>query len=46
MVVLFVGWQQLGEQQVIFDGSQLKPGIYFCTLITNEGIQTRKIIKL
>jgi hypothetical protein len=46
MAVLFEGWQQPGEQRVILDGSQLKPGVYFCTLKTNNGMQTRKIIKL
>ena len=29
-----------------FDGSGLQSGVYFCTLKTNQGIQTRKIIKL
>ncbi|MCB2222016.1 MAG: T9SS type A sorting domain-containing protein [Bacteroidetes bacterium] len=37
--------QQQGEQNILFNGSQLKPGIYFCTLKTNERIQTQKIIK-
>ena len=37
---------QKGEHNVVFDGTELKAGIYFCVLKTNEGIQTRKIIKL
>jgi len=37
---------QSGEQSVIFDGSLLSPGIYFCILKTNQGTQTKKIIKL
>jgi hypothetical protein len=35
-----------GEQRVVFDGSALPSGIYFCVLKTREGIQTKKIIKL
>ncbi|MCB2222019.1 MAG: T9SS type A sorting domain-containing protein [Bacteroidetes bacterium] len=38
--------QQQGKQQVIFNTEGLKPGIYFCTLKTSDGMQTRKIIKL
>ena len=34
------------EQQVMINGSGLKPGVYFCTLKTNDEIQTKKIIKL
>jgi hypothetical protein len=32
--------------EITFDGSGLLPGVYFCVLKTNEGIQTKKIIKL
>lgn len=37
-----------GELSIVFDATQLKPGIYFCTLQTNlpAGGQTRKIVKL
>lgn len=35
-----------GTYEKTIDLSDLKPGIYFCTLKTNNGIQTRKIIKL
>jgi len=38
--------QQKGKLEVVFDGTELKAGIYFCVLKTNEGIQTKKIIKL
>jgi len=38
--------QNQGEQSVVFNTFRLKPGIYFTVLKTNEGIQTRKIIKL
>jgi len=38
--------QQQGEQQVIFNTSDLPTGIYFCVLKTNKGIQTVKIIKI
>ena len=44
--ILYEEEQQQGEQRIAFDGSKLKPGIYFCVLKTNEGIQTKKIIKL
>jgi len=38
--------QHEGVQKVVFDGSGLKPGVYFCTLKTKQGIQTAKLIKL
>ena len=38
--------QQQGEQKMVFETTRLKPGIYFCILKTNEGIQTKKMIKL
>jgi hypothetical protein len=38
--------QQQGEQRIVFNTPGLKPGIYFCVMKTNEGIQTKKIIKL
>lgn len=38
--------QQQGQQQVIFNTSDLPAGIYFCVLKTNYGMQTKKIIKL
>ncbi|MBN1340371.1 MAG: T9SS type A sorting domain-containing protein [Bacteroidales bacterium] len=37
--------QNQGEQSVVFNTIGLKPGIYFCTLKTNNNIQTKKIIK-
>jgi len=38
---------QKGEKQVlVFDATGFPAGIYFCTLKTKDGIQTRKIIKL
>ena len=38
--------QQKGEQHIIFNTGDLSAGIYFCTLKTNSGMQTKKIIKL
>jgi len=38
--------QQQGEQQLIFNTRNLPSGIYFCVLKTNNGKQTRRIIKL
>ncbi|MCD4681931.1 MAG: T9SS type A sorting domain-containing protein [Bacteroidales bacterium] len=46
VVSLVDEFQQHGEQRKIFHGDGLKSGIYFCMLITNEGMQTKKIIKL
>ncbi len=37
---------QQGNQQVMFNSEKLEPGIYLCVLKTNEGMQTKKIIKL
>lgn len=37
---------QQGDQNIIFDGASLAPGIYFCVLKTSTGMQTKKIIKL
>ncbi|MBN1340372.1 MAG: T9SS type A sorting domain-containing protein [Bacteroidales bacterium] len=34
-----------GIHEFEIEGRDLKPGIYFCTLKTNNGIQTKKIIK-
>jgi hypothetical protein len=38
--------QKQGEQQIVFNTTQLPAGIYFCVLKTRDGIQTKKIIKL
>jgi len=38
--------QQKGKQQIIFFTGDLPTGIYFCVLKTNNGMQTKKIIKL
>jgi hypothetical protein len=46
VVTLIDELHQQREQSVVFDASQLKPGIYFCTLKTNENIQIVKIIKI
>ena len=46
IVNLYTGFQNQGEQNLRFNTERLNPGIYFCTLKTNEGIQTKKIIKL
>ena len=45
-IAILVNEIQQGEQQVIFDASHLKSGVYFCTLKTNEGVKSKKIIKL
>jgi len=46
IVTLVNEFQMRGKQKVDFKGNGLKPGIYFCVLKTNEGIQTIKMIKL
>jgi hypothetical protein len=38
--------KQQGKHKIQLDGKELPAGIYFCVLKTNEGIQTRKIVKL
>ncbi len=38
--------QSAGKYKVVFDKIIVPPGIYFCTLKTNTGTQTKKIIKL
>lgn len=38
--------KEQGKYEIIFDSMGLQPGIYFCVLKTNEGIQTKKLIKL
>jgi hypothetical protein len=35
-----------GTHEMEIDLSDLKSGIYFCTLKTSDGIQTKKLIKL
>ncbi|MCB2222046.1 MAG: S8 family peptidase [Bacteroidetes bacterium] len=35
-----------GDHRIVWNANELPPGIYFCTLKTNGGIQTKKIIKL
>jgi len=42
---LFTGYQHHGEQNLIFKTARLKPGVYLCSIKTNEGMQTKKIIK-
>ena len=37
--------KQQGKHEVIFEGRKLQPGVYFCVLKTNEGVQTRKMLK-
>jgi hypothetical protein len=39
-------FQQHGEQKVVFNTTALPAGVYFCVLKTNEGIQTKRMIKL
>jgi len=38
--------QQRGKQLKIIELSNLSPGVYFCILKTNHGIQTKKMIRL
>ncbi len=46
LITLVDEFQEKGIYQVVFDGSELEPGIYFCVLKTNNGVQTIKMIKL
>lgn len=38
--------QSQGIQKVVWNANGLNVGVYFCVLKTNDGIQTRKLIKL
>ncbi len=38
--------QAKGKHKLTLNGAKLATGIYFCVLKTNEGIQTRKMIKV
>jgi len=38
--------KQQGKHEVQFDAKELAPGVYFCVLKTDEGIQTTNMIKL
>ena len=38
--------QSHGKQQEVWNAEGLPAGIYFCVLKTNEGILTKKLIKL
>ena len=46
MSILINEIQKQGEQKVKYNSHGLKPGVYFCVLKTDEGIQTKKMIKL
>ncbi len=46
MTTLIDKFQTEGEQIVVVNESEIKPGVYFCVLLTEEGIQTMKMIKL
>ena len=46
VVVVVNEYQQQGNQEEIFNTEHLKPGIYFCTLKTDEEVQSAKMIKL
>ncbi len=46
VVSLVNEYQQQGEQKIEFNSTGFPAGIYFCTLYTNHGIQTTKLIKL
>ena len=37
--------RQQGAHEVSFEGAQLPPGVYFCTLKTSEGVQMGKMVK-
>jgi hypothetical protein len=40
------GWQDAGAHQVVFDGSGLSSGIYFCQLKTDQSTAMTKIVLL
>jgi len=40
------GQMKSGNHQIIWNTEGIPSGVYFCVLKTNEGVQTRKIVKL
>jgi len=47
VVTTLINENQLqGDHKLIFDATDLPAGVYFCTLKTSEGTQTKKMIKL
>jgi hypothetical protein len=38
--------REQGNHEVVLNGEYLQPGVYFCVLKTNGGVQTKKMIKL
>jgi len=46
ILTLIYETKQQGKQNLVVDGTGFRPGVYFCLLKTNEGIQMKKIIKL
>jgi len=46
MSILINEVQKQGEQKVKYNSHGLKPGVYFCVIKTNNGMQTKKIIRL
>lgn len=46
LAILMNEYRQQGDQQLFFNAEKLDSGIYFCVLKSNEGIQTKKIVKL
>jgi hypothetical protein len=41
---LVEGWWQEGEHQVIFDGSKLSSGLYFCRMQAGEFTAVKKMV--
>jgi len=46
MAVLVDGMMQAGEQNVRYDLSNLPSGIYLCVLVTEQGLASKKMVKL
>ncbi|MBU0474084.1 MAG: T9SS type A sorting domain-containing protein [Bacteroidetes bacterium] len=44
VAILVNNVQSAGKYEVIFDATNLNSGIYFCTLETRQGLQTKKML--
>jgi hypothetical protein len=46
VAALFSGFKSAGNHSILFDATNLGSGVYFYKIITNEFVQTRKMLML
>jgi uncharacterized protein YodC (DUF2158 family) len=39
------GFKASGDQRVVFDGSRLPAGMYYCKIFTGDSVQLAKVVK-